>query len=308
MKSLAVVGSSNGDLYIEVGRLPRSGETLEGRSGGNLRPGGKGANQAAAAGLLGAQTYFCGQVGKDHVAEMLRKNLGERRVNLQHLEEVEGVPSGQAVIFLLPDGENSIVIIGGANAAWEQLSESHKEAISRCDALLLQREIPDQINLEAAKVAKSNGKIVVMDCGGRESPIPEELLNNIDIISPNATELENLTGIYSDPEAAAKKLQSLGVPHIVLKLGEKGAVYIGERTLEQKGFKDPSKEILDTTGAGDCFTAALVVKLLEEGFTPEGFSSAMEFACAAAFLSITKVGAMESVPSRNQVLEFLNNH
>lgn len=310
MKKLAVLGSANGDLYVEVNKLPLVGETIQAHAGGELRPGGKGANQAAAASLLGAFTYFLGQVGADAVSHTLKAELSLRSVHIENMTTLEDIPSGQAVIILLPNGENSIIIIGGANMKWDGLSDSIKNTIKESDALLLQREIPDSINVEAARLAKESGKIVIMDCGGKEGELPNELLENVDILSPNTTELERLTGIHNDIPLAAEKLFALGVKHLVVKLGHEGSLYISNHSRHaQPAYSSSDLQIIDTTGAGDCFTAALAVKLLEcDSLNPEDFAEAMRFASAAAFLSITKKGALESMPNREAVESFLSQN
>ncbi|CAG9335247.1 unnamed protein product [Blepharisma stoltei] len=307
MKKLAVLGSANGDLYVEVNKLPLIGETIQAHAGGELRAGGKGANQAAAASLLGGSTFFLGQVGNDAAGGMLKSELSSRGVNIENINTLSDTPSGQAIIILLTTGDNSIIIIGGANMRWSSLSESIRNTIINCDALLLQREIPDEINIQAARLAKENGKIVIMDTGGKEGELPNELLENVDILSPNTTELERLTGIQNDIVQASEKLFKIGVKHLVVKLGSEGSLYLGSNgRYEQRALSDQELSIVDTTGAGDCFTAALAVKLLERGSLHlEDFAEAMKFASAAAFLSITKKGALESMPNRDAVEAFL---
>lgn len=304
MSSLVVLGSANGDLYVELDRLPKEGETLPATGGGELRPGGKGANQAASASLLGQRVYFLGQIGADAAGAMLEHELSTRGVSLDYLIKLESVPSGQAVVILLPSAQNSIIIIGGANQSWTALPEPMKNAIDTSQALLLQREIPESVNYAGAVYAKSHNKLVVMDAGGKLGGIPDLMLGLIDILSPNTLELEEITGIKGDREAAARFLLDRGVKHVVIKLASEGSLYIGEYgTYKQEAFSKSGVAIVDTTGAGDCFTAALVVKLLESGGgrSIEEFREAMQFASVAAFISVTRKGAMESMPTREEV-------
>lgn len=300
---IAVLGSANGDLYVELSRLPVEGETIPAVAGGELRPGGKGANTAAAASLMKACTWFLGQMGKDAAGEMLKKELEQRGVNLDYTNYLEFVPTGQAVVMLLPRGQNSIIIIGGANQAWNSFPESMHSVIDQADALMLQREVPDDVNLQAALYAKSKGKIVVLDAGGKLGPVSDELLAAVDVLSPNSVEIEEISGVKGDVEEAARSLIEKGVKHIVVKLSSEGSLYVGsEGKYKQSAFKVPEMEIVDTTGAGDCFTAAFTTRLVELGsLSLCNFQQAMSFASIAAFLSVTKKGAMESMPTRQEV-------
>lgn len=151
-KPLVVLGSVNADLVLTVDRLPKEGETM-GASSLETFPGGKGANQAAAAARVGYPTYFVGQVGRDANAPLLKESLLGCGVNLQHLREVDG-PSGTALILLQRSGENSIVIVGGANQADWQLSDAATAQLRAAGALLLQREVPEAVNVHVAQLAK----------------------------------------------------------------------------------------------------------------------------------------------------------
>lgn len=304
MQSIVVLGSANADLYVELLRLPKEGETLPATAGGELRPGGKGANQSAAASLLGLRTFFIGQVGEDAAGQMLEKELIQRNVQLDYINRLGSIPSGQAIVILLPSAQNSIIIIGGANQAWNSFPASMIPPINASQALLLQREIPDQVNFEAATYAKSQNKLVIMDAGGKLGPIPDDMLKIIDILSPNTLEIEEISGVKNDLEAAGRVILSKGVKHLVIKLSTEGSLYLGVHgTYKQNIFNKPGLQVVDTTGAGDCYTAALVSKLIELGTncTLEDFKIAMQFASVAAFLSVTRKGAMESMPTLEEI-------
>ncbi|OMJ94205.1 hypothetical protein SteCoe_2690 [Stentor coeruleus] len=307
MAKIVVLGTLNADLYVEVHRLPKVQETLPAISGGEIRPGGKGANTAAAASLLGISTYILGQVGSDAASLMILNELSSRNVHLDYLIKLQNIPSGQAIIILQTGGENSIISIRGANQAWTTLPETMKQPILQANALMIQRGIPDTVNLEAASLAHSNGVLVVMDAGGKNGPISDELLSNIDILSPNSIEIEELTGIAGDIEAAALVLINRGIKHVVVKMSKEGSLYIGQHgRYKQDIFTVCDIPVVDTTGAGDCFTAALVARLVEIGNLEfDAFKEAMHFASVAAFLSVTKKGAMESMPTREQVNRYL---
>lgn len=192
--------------------------------------GGKGANQAAAAGKLYGKCIFTGQVGKDDEMENLKKELEESNVQLRWTI-LPNVPTGKAFIYVdEKSGENSIVIVGGANTNYTSLSElpqGYKDSIDQCSLLQLQKQVPTQINVLAAKYAKQKGKIVMLDCGGRDDHIPEELLKNLDYISPNETELLRIDPDIdiNDPatEIRQKLLAKYPKLNVILKLGTKGS-------------------------------------------------------------------------------------
>lgn len=297
---LVVVGSVNADIVLPIKELPKPGETI-GAADLALYAGGKGANQAAAAAMLGYPTYFIGQVGDDANAKFLASSLSGCGVNLQHLREVEG-PSGTAVIMLQEGGENSIIIVGGANQSSWDLSERSVELIQSAGAVLLQREIPEQVNVRVAKLAREAGVRVILDAGGVDMPLSDELLQLVSVLSPNETELSRLSGMStrSDPEvrSAAAALQARGVDSVLVKLGAEGSLLVqgGEAADVRQGAL-PAERVVDTTGAGDCFTASFAVALLE-GQPP---AAALQFAAAAACLCVQRPGAMPSMPPRHEV-------
>ncbi|KXZ56172.1 hypothetical protein GPECTOR_1g148 [Gonium pectorale] len=300
-KPLVVVGSVNADLVLPIERLPKPGETLAAASIETV-PGGKGANQAAAAARAGYPTYFVGQFGKDDPnASLLRGALSACGVDLTHAIDVAG-PCGTALILLQAGGENSIIIVGGANQAAWNLSDSVRQLIATAGAVLLQREVPESVNVEVAKLAKDAGVPVFLDAGGVEGPIAPELLPCLAVLSPNETELARLTGMPTDSEdqvrAAAEKLMEAGVQSVLVKLGGDGSLLLpgqGKPAIRQKAIRAP--EVVDTTGAGDCFTATYAVAVLEGKAAAE----ALQFASAAASICVTRKGAMPSLPAREEV-------
>ncbi|WIA09426.1 hypothetical protein OEZ85_008831 [Tetradesmus obliquus] len=281
-------------------------------------PGGKGANQAAAAAQLSYPTHFLGKVGSDSYAAPLRAALAGAGVLLDHLQERPG-PTGTAVILLQSSGENSIIIVGGANQdeeAWS-LSEQEQQLIAGAGAVLLQREIPEAANIQVAKVAAAAGVPVLLDAGGIDAPLSPELLQYLSIISPNETELQRLTGLPTGStdeqlaaaaalqEAAAQQQQQQqqgGGLQVLLKLGTAGSMMVpaaaaagGGGVVLQPAVKAP--QVVDTTGAGDCFTAAFMVGLLEGAST----AAAMRLAAAAAAICVSRAGAQPSMPSRAEL-------
>lgn len=297
-KPLVVVGSVNADLVVEVTRLPKKGETISAKGGSmTVYPGGKGANQAVAASNLGYTTQFVGQVGMDAYASMLRAALADRGVDISMVQSIQG-SSGLAFIMIQPGGENSIVLVGGANTSEEwQISDEVTAAIQNAGIVLLQREIPESVNLIFAKLASSARVPVILDAGGADSPLGGDVLANISILSPNETELERLTGMPTKTEKecikAAESLVHQGVNKVLVKLGAKGSLLVDiyGNVLKQKAEK--VLEIVDTTGAGDCFTAAFAVAMLNGKSDQES----MAWASKAAALCIQSHGAIPSMPT-----------
>jgi len=295
---LTVVGSINADLYLRLARLPQPGETIPGRDAA-VRPGGKGANQAAAAARLGAGVRFIGQVGDDSYAGLLRTAVADCGVDTALLTGVSG-PSGQAMILLQDDGENAIILVGGANQAWTGLSSAAEAAISGSQVILLQREIPDAINRRVAAVAHAAGVPVVLDAGGADAPLDPAWLAQVAVLSPNETELARLTGLDTSTDAAvlsaAQGLLARGVGSVLVKLGSRGSVLL-ESGQSPVPFGIFAADVVDTTGAGDCFTAAYAVALVE-GRPP---LERLRFAAAAAALCVSAIGAMPAMPERAAV-------
>ncbi|KAJ4829295.1 hypothetical protein Tsubulata_000992 [Turnera subulata] len=306
---LVVVGSANADIYVEIDRLPAVGETISAKSGQNLA-GGKGANQAVCAAKLAYPTYFLGQVGEDAHGDLIKDSLLEGGVNLGHLRAVAGgVPTGSAVVMLQPDGQNSIIIVGGANTSgWpSRLTPPDLELVRNAGIVLLQREIPDSVNIQVAEAAKNAGVPVILDAGGMDTPLPQELLEAVDFFSPNESELGRVTAMSTDSfeqiGQAVKKCHGMGVKQVLVKLGAKGsALFVdGEKPIRQPIISAP--KVLDTTGAGDTFTAAFAVALVEGKPKEE----CLRFAAAAASLCVQVKGAIPSMPNRTAVLDLLQS-
>ncbi|KAF8410998.1 hypothetical protein HHK36_003537 [Tetracentron sinense] len=303
---LVVVGSANADIYVEIDRLPKEGETISAKTGQTLA-GGKGANQAACGGKLSYPTYFVGQVGEDAHGRSITEALEGGGVHLDYLNIVSAAPTGHAVVMLQSDGQNSIIIVGGANmCCWpEKLSDFDLEVVRNAGIVLLQREIPDSVNSQVAKAARSAGVPVILDAGGMEAPIPVELLSFVNIFSPNETELARLTGMptesFEQISQAVAKCHEMGVKQVLVKLGAKGSALFeeGEEPLRQPIVS--ASRVLDTTGAGDTFTAAFAVALVEGKSKKE----CLRFAAAAASLCVQVKGAIPSMPDRKAVLDLI---
>ena len=299
---IVVIGSINMDIVIHAERLPREGETV---IGSDLRffPGGKGANQAVAAARLGAETFMVGRVGKDSFGEPLRLGLLQNGINCDHVIADENAASGTALIIINPQGNNSILVAPGASQNVSPTDvDSVAELIRQADALLMQFEISLETVAYAAEQAQAHGVLTIIDAGPAKK-CPPDLLTKADVLSPNETEAEALVGIpitdLPSAEEAARKFLELGVKNLVLKLGDKGCLVAQEGYI----FHCPAFRVspVDTTAAGDAFTAALGVEMAKG----EPLERAVRFANAAGALSTLKPGAQPSMPTREAVLDFL---
>ena len=299
---IVVLGSINMDLVAIAPSLPSPGETVMGSDFATL-PGGKGANQAVAAARLGADVRMIGRVGDDVFGPTLTESLQATGVDVSDVITTPGVSSGIAVILLDDNRENYIVGIYGANMACDESQvEAASHALEGADALLLQMEIPFEISLEAAKIARSKGVRVIYD-PAPPSAIPPESYTTFDIIAPNQSEAEVLTDVtVSDVDSAheaTKVLRSRGAPTAIVKLGEDGVVYSsGDCTGHIPAFQ---VEAVDTVAAGDGFAGALAVALAEG----QSLEDALRFANAAGGLVVTKRGAQDAMPDRNEVERLL---
>lgn len=300
---LVVLGSVNMDLVVRVASLPRPGETVAGRDLAEI-PGGKGANQAVAAARLGAHTEMIARVGDDAFGATLLRGLADGGVDARAVAVTRGCSSGVAVIGVGDDGQNSIVIVPGANGRLTPADvRRHRGLIARADALLLQLEVPPETVAAAAAVARRAGVTVVLDpAPAPRAPLPDELVA-VDLLSPNQTEAEALTGIRVDtPDDAARAARALirrGARRVVVKLGAAGAFY-ADAQLE---LHVPARRVkpVDTTAAGDAFTAALALAWAA-GRPP---AEAVRFACAAGTLATLSFGAQPAMPGRAEVEAFL---
>lgn len=305
---LVVVGSANADIYVEIDRLPKEGETVSAKSGQTLA-GGKGANQAVCGGKLDYPTYFVGQIGDDAHGKLIAEALGGGGVCLDYLRTVSDAPTGHAVVMLQSDGQNSIIIVGGANmSCWpEILSEESLEVVKNAGIVLLQREIPDSVNIQVAQAARHAGVPVILDAGGVDSPIPQELAAIVDIFSPNETELARLTNMPTENieqiSQAVQKCHSIGIKQVLVKLGDKGSALFTEGEEPIKQTIIPAAKVVDTTGAGDTFTASFAVALVEG----KSRQDCLRFAAAAASLCVQVKGAIPSMPQRKSVLHLLQS-
>lgn len=299
---LVVLGSINADHILNLESFPRPGETVTG-SQYQVAFGGKGANQAVAAGRSGANIAFIACTGDDDTGEQVRKQLASDNIDIAPVSVVAGESTGVALIFVNGEGENVIGIHAGANAALttERVAEQ-KERIASADALLMQLESPLESVLAAAKIAHDNQTTVALNPAPARK-LPDELLSLVDIITPNETEAEKLTGVKvendEDAANAAQVLHDKGIETVIITLGSRG-VWASQKGNGHRvpGFK---VQAIDTIAAGDTFNGALMTALLEGTELPE----ALRFAHAAAAIAVTRKGAQPSVPWRKEIDDFL---
>lgn len=305
MNKLVVLGSVNADHVLQVASFPRPGETLHGHSYCVI-PGGKGANQAVAAARLGADIAFIACVGDDSFGHQMRDTFARDGMNTEAVMIEDNMPTGIAMIQVAATGENSICISAEANGCLtpERLAPHH-HLIEQADTLLMQLETPMETIEAAAKIAKQAGTRVVLNPAPAQ-PLSDDLLQHLDMITPNETEAELLTGVKVDnvttAQQAADALHAKGIKQVMITLGSQG-VWLSDngKGRQVPGFRVDAK---DTTAAGDTFNGALLTAL-QEGREME---EAIRFAHAAAAISVTHFGAQTSIPHRREVERFLMEH
>jgi ribokinase len=288
---VVVVGSANMDLVGTAPALPRPGETLLG-TGFVMVPGGKGANQAIAAARAGASCAFLGAIGSDAFGVTLRARIAAAGVDTEHLRTTYGT-SGVALVMVNAEGENAILVTPGANASMTDLTEPELTAVREADVLLAQLEIPVGTVTRAAVAARAAGTRVVLNAAPAV-PVPPELLAATDLLVVNETEAQALTGRGRDDPSALLDL----TPRAVLTLGAQGAWY-GDRDGTAVHVPAVKVDVVDSTAAGDAFTAALAVAWGEG----RDVVDAVRWAAAAGAACARRLGASVALPSRAEIDE-----
>ena len=304
MNRLVVLGSVNADHVLRVPHFPRPGETLTGHSY-QVVPGGKGANQAVAAARLGAEVSFIARIGDDAIGRQMKTGFANDGIDVSAVELDDKLPTGIAIIYVSDEGENSIGLSTEANGALDTaMVKRHEAMIAGAHTLLLQLEVPLESVFEAAKLARSHGTRVVLNPAPAQ-PLSADLLALVDLITPNQTEAELLTGVKVTGEASAAqasaRFHQMGIADVMITLGSQG-VYCsnGQQQALIPGFR---VEAVDTTAAGDTFNGALLAAELAGA----DFHSAVRFAHGAAALSVTRFGAQSSIPGKQEVDTFLQS-
>lgn len=309
---VVVIGSTNTDMVAKVPHIPAPGETVMGESF-SVVPGGKGANQALAAARMGARVTFVGCVGEDSFAPSALANLRRAGVDLSYCAQTGQTHSGIALIAVDQAGQNAIVVAPGANM---HLTPEHvdraRPAIAAAQVLVLQCEIPIETVTYAARLGRELGKVVVLNPAPAR-PLPQSLLQDVDVLTPNESEARILLGILPGNPLnafdAALRLLDTGVQLVVITLGRKGALAAGRLQGRVVVKEVPAFEVvaMDATAAGDCFTGALAAILAERALAgdltlePTALREPLRLASAAAALSVTRMGAQPSLPTRDEL-------
>ena len=300
--SILIVGSSNTDMVIKAEHLPAPGETIIGGSF-FMNAGGKGANQAVAAARLGGDVLFITKTGADIFGHQAIQLFEKEGINTSYIFSDPHHPSGVALITVDKKGENSIVVASGANATLSpQDLSTVQEVIEQSSMVLMQLEIPLETVAYVANVAKEKNRTVVLN-PAPACALPDSLLPDISIITPNETEAEILTGIkvnnIDSAEKAAAALAAKEIETVIITLGSKGALVFHKGVFTH--VPTLTVNAVDTTAAGDVFNGALVVALSEG----KSMLEAVSFACKAAAISVTRLGAQASAPYRNEIEDLL---
>jgi len=300
---ILVIGSINMDLVMNVERVPMAGETILGHEYSYI-PGGKGANQAVAAARLNGDVTFCGRVGDDPNGETLLRNLKDNGVDTSFIIKDNKSQTGLAAIPVESNGDNRIIVFSGANSCITK--EDVDKALERSyDAVMLQLEIPLEIVYYAFEKASEKGIPVILDAGPAVK-IDLSRLKGIHVITPNESETTALTGIQidntDDAVRAAKALADLTEEsYVVIKMGDRGALLYKDG--EYEVFPAYKVKAVDSTAAGDSFTAAMTLKMMQYG----DIKRAIKYANAVGAICVSRKGAQPSLPTAEEVTEFLGS-
>ena len=301
MPRVCVVGSANLDFTVALPRLPRAGETVAGGTLGVHR-GGKGANQAVAARLLGAEVRMIGCVGQDDGGSRMRADLAKLGIGVEGIMSVPGAATGTALILVDPDGRNQIGVALGANERLTvEMASAHEEIIAWADVLLCQLETPLPVVRWSLERAKHHDVTAILNPAPAQS-LTDDLLAIVDFLPPNESEAQTLSGLeVSNLESASEAAQHLlarGARRVVVTLGGEGALACDQAAALH--FPAFPVKVVDTTAAGDAFSGALAVGIAAGGTLEQ----AIPLAAAAAALTCTKRGAQDSLPDRKDVERF----
>lgn len=300
MKNICVIGSLNMDLVVNVDTMPKPGQTIIGSNFKEV-PGGKGANQAVAMARLNGNVSMIGKVGEDGFGQTLINSLKNDKVDTTYIQTAKGA-TGVALITVDKNAQNSIVVSPGANfEVKEDDIDNNIEAIKNSDIVVLQLETPLNTIKYALNKAKELNKYTILNPAPAVK-LDDEIIKNVDLLTPNETELEIISGVSieteEDIQKAAQIMIEKGVKELIVTLGSKGSLYINkEKSMFKKAYK---VEAVDTTAAGDSYTGALAVALSQD----KNIEDAMDFASKVGALSVLKEGTQSSLPTLEDVKNF----
>ena len=302
MKKILIVSSANMDFVMDTPKIPAGGESIICDGSYKYVPGGKGANSAVAVARLGGASLFCTSVGRDANGDALLSLYNDEGIDTRFIYRSNDAPTGLAAIMVEGNGQNRIMVFPGANRkiTAEAIDLAFEE---KPEALFMQLETSPETVVYAAKKASEAGVPIVIDAGPADPAFPLEQLPEIEIFSPNESETEIFTGIKptdvaSCEQAVAKLAERVKAKHYCIKLGEKGCYVDG---VIVPSFKTTA---VDTTAAGDTFTAAMTLEYLKDN----NAERSARYACAAAAIAVSRKGASSSIPYRAEVDAFLENN
>ncbi len=305
MKKICVIGSINMDLVATMSHLPVPGEAVI-CSGFNEYNGGKGANQAIGLGKLRSAVSFIGRVGNDNYGVSLIKNLRHNNVNVDYVYKSSDIHSGIALIFIDSNGQNSIAHYPGANSRLnlKDIKRADK-VLNESDIILLQLEIPLEIDFHLIKEHGKKGKTIILD-PAPFSAIPDDIFPHISVITPNRVEMEQLTGIKirnsDDSLKAGSILLDKGVENVINKIDDYGVLIMNKN--QHAFIKSIKVKAIDTVGAGDAFNAGLAYGLSRD----KDLISSSKMANIIGAISVTKKGAQDSMPNMEEIREFISGN
>ncbi|MGK0469349.1 ribokinase [Clostridium sp.] len=304
MSKICVLGSLNMDIVLKVENMAKIGETIFAKSISNI-PGGKGANQAVACSRMGSEVYMIGKVGLDSNGDFLVNQLASDGINTDYVFKDNKESTGTAIINVNSQGNNSIVVVAGANMCInkDEIKQSYS-TIKACNVIIAQFETPSEITIEAFNYAKSQGVITILNPAPAKK-LDENLLKCTDIIIPNETEAYELTGILANDLESAKKAAenfiNRGVKYVIITLGSKGATLITKERAEL--IPAILVKAIDTTAAGDSFIGAVSSMLGTEELSYENLKKAIVFANKVSSIVVQRSGAQPSIPTKKEVID-----
>jgi ribokinase len=304
MNKICILGSINMDMVVSVDKMPLVGETIFSENF-KLAHGGKGANQAVASQRLGSEVYMISKVGKDAYGLQILNGLEKENINIANIFKDDVNPTGTAIITVNSEGNNSIIVVAGANMtlSLDEIGKC-KDIITSSDIIVAQFETPIEVTMEAFKFAKQNGVITILNPAPAKE-IPNELLRYTDIIVPNETEATTLTGVDVNDLESAKQAANVflnnSVKYVIITLGDKGAAVISK----EDGVLIPAYKVnaIDSTAAGDSFIGAISTKLKKSDLNIMSLVEAVKFGNKVSAIAVQREGAQPSIPFLKEINE-----